>query len=73
MTYTYNYNNSIIMDKCDFCNKKKAVTMKCPCGGTYCLKHYTPNNHNCKNILSKDDGPVMSSEATGAFKKIDKI
>ena len=60
--------------KCTYCKKKKLVMLECTCGNKYCLNHYSPGNHNCSKILSKDSGVfTLTSEATGAFSKIDKI
>ena len=60
--------------KCEFCKKKKLVTMMCTCQKTFCLAHYSPDKHECCRILEKD---IQHTEeeltATGAFKKIDKI
>tara|TARA_A100001015_G_scaffold320161_1_gene445570 strand:+ start:1541 stop:1795 length:255 start_codon:yes stop_codon:yes gene_type:complete len=60
--------------KCQFCLKKKKVMMTCACGQQFCLAHYPPNLHNCKNILGKKDNVDPSLlTATGEFKKIEKI
>ena len=62
------------MDKCCKCNKKKMVLIECTCGMKYCLKHHTPSAHNCKRIcVSKTLVTDKDYEATGNFKKIDKI
>lgn len=60
--------------KCEHCNKKKKILMTCTCGKTFCIMHYSPNLHNCIQILHKKDtvDPSLTT-ATGAFKKIDKI
>ncbi len=48
--------------------------LKCTCGNTYCLDHYSPGNHNCKKSFDKNSGELsLTTEATGAFRKIDKI
>lgn len=60
--------------KCEWCNKKKMVTMTCTCGMVLCLLHHSPFNHKCERILNKTITISESDkEATGAFKKIDKI
>ncbi len=71
--YKYRINNiHIMVSKCAHCNKVKKILIKCMCGNEYCMKHNLPTQHNCKHescsFLDK-----MSKEATGAFKKIDKI
>ena len=60
--------------KCNHCRKKKKILMTCTCGKQFCMLHYTPNQHNCEQILNKKDNidPALET-ATGAFKKIDKI
>lgn len=60
--------------KCEICNKKKMVTMSCTCGKILCLDHYAPAKHKCERILEKEYVPkTCELEATGAFKKIQKI
>lgn len=59
---------------CEFCNKKKMVLMTCTCGKTFCLKHNSPEKHRCERILKKETLiKDYELEATGAFKKIEKI
>tara|TARA_Y100000741_G_C18170185_1_gene524945 strand:- start:6 stop:215 length:210 start_codon:yes stop_codon:yes gene_type:complete len=63
-----------IKKKCFFCKKKKLIMLKCTCGNTYCLDHYSPGNHNCKKSFDKNSGELsLTTEATGAFRKVDKI
>ena len=60
--------------KCTYCKKKKMVMLECTCGNKYCLNHYPPGNHNSSKSLCKDSGVLsLTSEATGLFRKIDKI
>jgi len=50
------------------------VTMTCTCGKIVCLEHYAPEKHQCERILEKEYVPkTCELEATGAFKKIQKI
>ena len=60
--------------KCDYCKKKKLVTMTCTCGKVLCLEHYCPESHECKRVLEKEYIPKSCElEATGVFAKVQKI
>tara|TARA_B100000900_G_C20388539_1_gene637609 strand:- start:79 stop:273 length:195 start_codon:yes stop_codon:yes gene_type:complete len=62
------------LDFCEHCKKKKMVLMVCSCGKTVCLKHNSPESHKCERILKKETSiKDYELEATGAFKKIEKI
>lgn len=59
---------------CEFCKKKKMVLLVCTCGKTVCLKHNSPENHNCERILKKESKKEdYELKASGLFKKIEKI
>ena len=48
--------------------------MTCVCGEVLCMKHYVPNAHKCVRIMNKEEKlRPEQTEATGAFKKIEKI
>ena len=38
-------------NKCNYCNKKLIITIKCSyCENLYCLIHKYPDTHECENI-----------------------
>lgn len=42
------------MVKCDYCGKEVSMPFICPyCGGTFCVEHRLPENHNCPNKPKK--------------------
>ena len=57
--------------KCEHCKKTKAILMKCTCCKSLCLKCFAPMKHNCERI--KVCKNTLITEATGVFKKIEKI
>ncbi|MCD6457936.1 MAG: hypothetical protein J7K82_03720 [Thermoproteales archaeon] len=39
------------MAKCDFCGKEVYLPYRCKyCGGTFCVEHHLPENHNCPRL-----------------------
>ena len=55
--------------KCFCCSKKCLIYHTCGCGNTFCLKHRSPYDHNCRYVKQDKVNNIESCE----FKKIDKI
>lgn len=41
-------------EKCIICNKKVIIFFKCRCENHYCIKHQSPEKHNCSYDYKKD-------------------
>lgn len=61
--------------KCHKC-KKKICLSECTCGQYFCISHLSPGCHNCPRIFHRPGDEIkkdMKIEATGEFRKIEKI
>lgn len=51
--------------KCFFCKKKTIIILECShCKSNFCIKHCSPEYHNCKHEITKSfklpDKPIIS-------------
>ena len=51
--------------KCYFCKKSPMIILECShCKFNFCIKHYSPEYHNCKHEITKSfklpDKPIIS-------------
>ncbi len=45
------------MARCDYCGAEVDLPFKCKyCGGTFCVKHHLPENHNCPGLRRRAGG-----------------
>ena len=59
-----------INKKCNICNKKKSMVMKCSkCDLLFCISHLNIESHSCKNIVKEK--MIMTEKIIPL--KIDKI
>ena len=48
--------------KCIICNKKVLIFFKCRCNNHYCIKHQSPENHNCSYDYKKHKNVMETIE-----------
>ena len=53
---------------CFLCKKRKIILLTCKCENKFCIKHNSPEDHNCTVI-----NELFKIEITDAPKKIEKI
>lgn len=40
-----------MINRCQKCNHKTSVPLKCKCGNNYCPKDILPEKHNCSELI----------------------
>ena len=54
------------MARCDYCGKEVALPYRCKyCGGTFCVEHHLPEEHNCPGLSKAVSPSVLEKEAVG--------